>query len=352
MIIISKHQFLSLRFERQFFLHPADKVNYDALFRDVSPVNTIGWCEPGRPPTMPPHADFDDDEYNFTLRADRKIVKGHFGGRVGYVAADDLPLFSCLYRRPIERLSPAQHELFEIIRTEGPLNIGSIKEITGLQVKNITPVLRRLQEAFLLFEDQADNEGDRAWYIFEEEFPGIDLEAYSKQNALTVLLPHFARRAVFFTTETAKCFYAQPLKDIQAALDTLMLAGTLAVSSLDGMCGYILSEDAAPLTADTLSPVPSSVIAVQRNDFIARCAGYVTGSGWETLYYLLIDGDIRGAVCGRFRFGPHDIEDIKLDLPADECAKRKNEILDAVYNVFDYALSPWKRYNGENRNDI
>jgi hypothetical protein len=350
LIIISRHQFLSLRFDRQFFLRQADKIKYDAFFRDVSPVNTTGWCEPGHPPAMPPHAAFNDDEYNFALRADRKILKGHFGGRVGYVAAEDLQLFACLYCHPVTRLSQVQHDMYELIRTEGPLNIGSIKEITGLQVKNITPVLRRLQEAFLLFEDQADNEGDRAWYIFEDEFPDINLGSYSKTDVLTALLPRIAHRAVFFTDQTAKRFYSQQKKDIQAALDRLILAGTLTEASLDGIRGYVLSKDAALLSSDTLPAVPPGVIVVQRNDFIARCTGYVTGSEWDTLYYLLIDGDIRGAVCGRFRFGPHDIEDIKLDLPADECAERKNEILGAVYTIFDYSLSPWKRYNGEKRN--
>lgn len=351
MITLSKNQFISLRFTRQHFQYPAGNAQYDKLFRDVSPVNTVGWCEPGRPPTMPPHAAFNDDEYNFALRADRKILKGHFGGRVGYVAAEDLHLFASLYRRPISRLTPEQHELFELIHTEGPLNIGSIKEITGHQVKNITPVLKRLQEAFLLFEDQADNEGDRAWYIFEEEFPDIDLDKLSKQDVLTELLPRFAYRAVFFNEDTIKRFYVQPLKDIKESLNKLILADILTEAEIEGKQGYVLSDDVLTLSDHTLLPIPSAVIAVQRNDFIVRCTGYKSGSEWDTLYLLLIDGDIHGSVCGRFRFGPHDIEDIKLDLPESECESRKNEILAAVYTVFDYSASPYKRYNGV-KNDI
>lgn len=351
MITLSRNQFLSLRFSRQHFQYPAGHDQYDMLFRDVSPVNTVGWCEPGRPPTMPPHAAFNDDEYNFAMRADRKILKGHFGGRVGYVTAEDLNLFASLYRRPITRLTPDQQELFELIHYEGPLNIGSIKEITGHQVKNITPVLKRLQEAFLLFEDQADNEGDRAWYIFEEEFPNIELDKFSKQDALTELLPRFAYRAVFFNDETVKRFYVQPLRDIKASLDTLILADILTEAEIDGKQGYVLSDDLLTLSNNALPAVPSTVIAVQRNDFIVRCTGYKSRSEWDTLYLLLIDGDIRGSVCGRFRFGPHDIEDIKVDLPESECKSRKNEILDAVYSVFDYSTSPYKRFNGV-KNDI
>lgn len=346
MISIDKQNFLSLRLERQFFLRPAKRDEYDLLFRDISPVNTVGWCEPGRPPEMPPHAAFDDAAYNFALRADRKIVKGHFGGRVGYVAAEALELFACLYRKPIERFTRDQQELLDLMRSEGPLNIGSIKEITGKRVKDITPALRRLQEAFLVFEDQADNEGDRAWYIFEDEFPDVDLARYDKTAALAAALPAFARRAVFFDEEQARRFYSCPLKEIKKALSFLLETGALLKAETGGRPGYIAASDADLLSGSGAAPFPKHVIAVQRNDFLARCSLYNAGSAWDTLYYLLIDGEINGAVCGRFRFGPHDIEDIVVSLPEDEQLSRKNEILDAVYTVFDFTGSPYRRYCG------
>ena len=37
-------------------------------------------------------------------------------------------------------------------------------------VKEITPVLHRLQEAFLVYEDQYDGEWDRSWYRFGGDF--------------------------------------------------------------------------------------------------------------------------------------------------------------------------------------
>ena len=46
-----------------------------------------------------------------------------------------------------------------------------MKRMTGLLVKQITPALHRLQEAFLVFEDQFDGEWDRGWYLFDEMFP-------------------------------------------------------------------------------------------------------------------------------------------------------------------------------------
>jgi len=49
----------------------------------------------------------------------------------------------------------------------------------------------------------------------------------------------------------------------------------------------------------------------------------------DTLYYLLIDGEFCGAVVGKFRYTP-EVEDVILDLPPEEAAARKNEILQAI----------------------
>ena len=90
---------------------------------------------------------------------------------------------------------------------------------------------------------------------------------------------------------------------------------------------------------------------MQRNDFLVKSQDAALkkrfSSPYEHMYYLLIDGEIRGAVCGRFRFGPHDLEDVVLDLPPEERAARREEIIEAVYTVFDRAGSPLKRYDGK-----
>ena len=52
--------------------------------------------------------------------------------------------------------------------------------------------------------------------------------------------------------------------------------------------------------------------------------------GEEVLQYLLIDGEFAGAVLGHWRIGPHDVDDILLELPAKQRSSRKAEIIDAV----------------------
>jgi len=52
--------------------------------------------------------------------------------------------------------------------------------------------------------------------------------------------------------------------------------------------------------------------------------------GLEVLQYLLIDGDFKGAVCGHWRIGPHDVDNIVVELDPDERESRKTEIIEAV----------------------
>ena len=49
-----------------------------------------------------------------------------------------------------------------------------------------------------------------------------------------------------------------------------------------------------------------------------------------TLQYLLIDGELKGAVLGHWRFRPYDVEDIVLLLPKDECQRREKKVLAVV----------------------
>lgn len=99
---------------------------------------------------------------------------GFRGGNLGWVDRRDWELYAGLYRKPLERFSDRQRAVLELLEREGPLNIQLIKEATGMLVKEITPVLHRLQEAFLVYEDQYDGEWDRSWYRFEEMFPETD----------------------------------------------------------------------------------------------------------------------------------------------------------------------------------
>lgn len=329
---------VSLRMQRQHLAKKAGQDEYIRLYRDSQPGQNVYWNGFGQPPSLTFRADFDDIEFNRKRQLERRLIKGRFaGGNIGWIVPEDLELFAALYCRPLKAPSPIQLELLELIRRSGPFNIQQLKEETGLLVKEITPALHRLQEAFLIYEDQYDGEWDRGWYRFEELFPNAELEKYTRTEALKIILQRFAYRIVWFDVAMAKSFYRLSEKEIASAAAELEKEDILV--PYEG--GYMLKADLELMKRTPPMPV-KSVYAVHRNDILYKAHEHILKQ-WikplvqaleydhEPLQYLLIDGEFHGAVVGRFRNGPYDLNDIVCDLP---CAcGRQEEIIRAAGEV-------------------
>ena len=321
--------------QRQHFTKKADRNEYLELYRDLQPGQNVYWNGFGQPPVLSYRADFDDIEFNRLRQKERMLIKGRFaGGNLGWIMTEDLELFAALYRKPVKEFSNIQAQLLKLIESSGPLTIQQIKDETGLLVKEITPALHRLQEAFLVYEDQYDGEWDRGWYSFEEAFPTLNIDRYTRHEALKTVLQRFAYRLVWFDTAMAKSFYKLPEKEIKQAANELENDGTFAFA--EG--GYMFRGDIQLL--ETYTPEPMSfVCALHRNDFLYKANEHVLKSriksltdtlpyDHEPLQYLLIDGEFHGASIGHFRNGPYDLNDVICDLPnADE---RMVEIIDVI----------------------
>lgn len=341
---------VSLRMERQCFINKADETDYIKLYRDMQPGQNVYWNGFGKPPTLIFRADFDDIEFNRKRQFNRELVKGRFaGGNVGWIVPEDMELFAALYRKPLTKPTTEQFRILELIEKAGPFNIQQIKEETGMLVKRITPILHRLQEAFLIYEDQYDGEWDRCWCGFAEVFPKVNPNKYTKLEALKIILPRFAYRTVLFDAATAKSFYRIPEKEINKALGELVAEGVFAVTD----SGYMLKSDAERL--ESYEPKKLNfVYAVHRNDFFYKVQEHILKEkakrltegleyDCEPLFYLLIDGEFRGAAVGHFRNGAYDINDIVCDMQNAE--SRKEEIVEAVSSV-NFGKAP-KRFMGK-----
>ena len=257
---------IGLRMERQCLTRPAGTEEYDRLYRDMQPGQNVYWHGFGEPPVLSFRADFDDKEYNHHRQLERKLIKGRFqGGNLGWLCAEDIEVFACMCRKPLADPAFEQAQLLELIRRQGPLNIQQIKEETGWLVKQITPLLHRLQEAFLIYEDQYDGEWDRGWYRFEEMFPEVNLERFSRVEAMCRVLPGFVYRMVWVDAAMVKSFYRLPVKDVKAALDELAARGVLVEH--DG--GYLRCEDVV-LLKDGQFIVPDEILVLHRNDILVK----------------------------------------------------------------------------------
>jgi len=347
--------------ERQYLGRKADRTEYNELFRLMSPVRTPYWCRPGSPPSLVHRASFIEYGHVFDMRSRREIVKGRFqGGGIGYVYADELPLFASVYSKNRRKPSYEEFEILELLLREGPMTIASMKEITGRLSKHITPILHRLQKKFLVFEDQADDEWDRAWYLFETEFPDIDLDEYEKEDTLKILARRFAYLNVFIDTKMLNSFYQLPEEEFQAVITQLVSEGTLNCVTIEDDDGFVLSEDIPLLEKETLPPV--GVFVLDRNDFLVKSNETRLSEKFNSekysfrhthtkptmMQFILVDGEFRGYTAGYFRIRPNILEDVFLDLEESEAINRKEEILEAVRLVNDSELTPVKKYCGKN----
>lgn len=365
---MNRNAFLRLRLERQHLVRPVTKKDYKALFSRMSPVRCPYWSCPGSPPELLYRSSFDDRKYCYALRERREIVKGRFqNGSIAYIYADELELFGAVYCRHAP-LSVTERELYELLRREGPMTIHVIKEFTGLMTKEITPALHRLQEEFLVFEDQSDSEWDRAWYPFETEFPDVDVERYPKEEAVRELIRRFAFLNVWIDSDMVRSFYRLPVKEIKNALEALAAEGTLT----EWKGGYIRCEDLEVTDTEMQTCLPLVQI-LQRNDFLVKSNEHWLKKKYghpkyDILGFLLVDGAFDGCLLGHFKNGPFVLEDVDLfgipavgkeDFPSvigeetngdsarkwDEASLRE-AVISAVYELYNPEESPLKRYRG------
>ncbi len=327
----------ALRMERQFFTKKADTEEYYGLYRDTQPGYNVYWNGFGQPPTLSFRADFDDCLFNKQRQLSRELIKGRFcGGNLGWILPCDLELFASLYKKDIALLSFEQQKILTLIEQMGALNIQQIKDETGYLVKEITPILHRLQEAFLIYEDQYDGEWDRGWCLFTEMFPDVDICRYTRHEVLKIILKRFAYRNVVIDSKMAKSFYKLPEKEIKAAISELYDKGEFAVCE----DGYCLASDIDVLDSLKVEDI-HFVYALHRNDFLVKSFEHIIKDRYnklsdnlpydhDILQYLLIDGEFCGAVVGHFRNGPYDLNDVVCDPGYED---RKDEIINAVKEV-------------------
>jgi hypothetical protein len=344
--MIDKNKITVLRMERQHLTRKANETEYIDLYRDTQPGQNVYWNGFGDPPSLTYRADFNDIEFNRKRQMNHKLIKGRFaGGNLDWIVPEDLELFATAFMKLLDKPTARHTALLELIERE-PLTIQQMKEETGMLVKEITPVLHRLQEAFLIYEDQYDGEWDRGWHKFSDMFLDVDLQKQTRHDALKILIKRFAYRLVCFNIKMAKSFYKLPEKEIKSAIAAHVDDGVLTETEY----GYILHDDVRILETYATEPL-KSVYAMHRNDILVKSNEHwlkvrFTHSYPETLYYLLVDGELRGAAVGHFRNGPNDMEDIIIDLPPDTVVARKDEILLAVH-VLCGANNPIKRFQGE-----
>ncbi|MBN1995022.1 MAG: winged helix DNA-binding domain-containing protein [Anaerolineae bacterium] len=339
---------LAERLRRQCLTHPlADAGAYLELFRRLQPVSPVAYTRPGDPPRLMPRTLFDDGVEADRLRAQRRMVKGRFlGGGIGYVLAEDLVLYANAFQRPLTYFSEIQEAVLEAVQITGPLTPRQLKEETGLLNKQIMPALHRLQQAFLVYEDQTDDDWERGWYDFAAEWPEVKLNEDRRQAATAQVLLQFLAGHVFATFEQLRDWSQLSQKLLVTVIQELEQANRLVSQTVEDLGeGWLRAED----TVLPEQKVIPAVFMLHKADFLVRSHTSELRrrfGGLEVLQYLLIDGQFQGAVVGHWRIGPHNVDDIVLMLPADERAKRREEIINVVAQGYHPPHHQILKYSG------
>ncbi len=341
-----------LMMERQGLIAPLKDDAYEELFRLFSPVHTRFWIRPGFPPAIQHRFAFDTEEYNRALRRDRTLVKGRFqSGRIGYVFSDELPLFIAAYGKPKPVMSFNDELVLRVLQDEGPMSIKMMAEICETTSKAVAESLKKLQQAFIVLEDQVDDEWDRAWYLLEDELGLDSMDAYTSEQAQAILIERFVRAHVFATPAMVREFTGFKAADISRLLKAGEAAGRYQSVHLFGQDGFVRTEDVEALEKPAETP-PDTLFIMDNNDFLVRAH---TGELKKTfpenpdrnLFYVLYRGRFIGAVQGRFTFSYDELNDVKLldAFTSDEPIKRR--VIEQLYTMYDKTTSPLLRYAGK-----
>jgi len=312
---ISRDTILSERLRRQGLLEPVKTYEeYLALFALIGPVSPPYFAYPGSPPNITHRADFDDMELAGRFRERRELVKGRFLNKtLGYVLEGDLELYANAFRRPLEKQTWTQRQVFRALETAGPLTPRQLSEEIDLMNKEVMPALHRLQEAFLVYEDQLTTDWERGWYVFTAEWPEITIAEDRWEAAASEVLLRFLESHFFATAGQMKDWSGWANKDVKRLLDALAARGAILPVIVAGLGdGWMRAED-ADLQADPARP---TVFMLHKGDPLARSHASELKAryhGIEVLQYLLIDGAFQGAALGHWRIGPHDVDDIVVE---------------------------------------
>jgi hypothetical protein len=165
-------------------------------------------------------------------------------------------------------------------------------------------------------------------------------------TAVKTILLRFIRINLFLTLGQLKSWSRLSVRLLKTALQSLIEEQRVVLISVAGLGeGYMLPPDvdlvpAQPQRSLFMMHKADPIVRMHLDDLKKRFDG-------EVLQYLLIDGDLSGAVMGHQRIGPHDVDDIVLQLPKSEWSAKRDEILSVVAKHYCPPRSHIRHYCGQ-----
>jgi len=107
----------------------------------------------------------------------------------------------------------------------------------------IPATLKRLQEAFLVYESQVDTDWNTGWFDFKMEWQEIELQQ-NMVNAISEMLLRFFDAIIFASLDQIKSWSELKLKTIQSAIDLLIERDEIVKMEISGLGeGFMRKKD-------------------------------------------------------------------------------------------------------------
>jgi Winged helix DNA-binding domain len=320
------------------FLAPSTRGSSDAdyleILRKLAPMRPPSYEFPGTPVCLfdrhEPSDGSSEQVVGERVRRDGLVIKGRFQhGHIAYVPSDEMPLFIGAFRKT-KALGWDEETVLETLQREGPLQKKDLGEVCGIKGKLLTAALQVLQANFQVFEQQLETEWDNPWCAIETEHPDWLEEVPDQFEARLEVIKRFTHSHVFSSAQEVKDWSGFPGKDVTHMLGLLLKRGDLVRASVTGWGEHFLSSDfqEVPLEScvailDSGDPLVTAQISHLKNDFPKM----------PVLKYILIDGEICGAVEGRWGIKAFDVDDVHVPKQAQKGAL-KLEVIEKLRRHF------------------
>ena len=204
--------------------------------------------------------------------------------------------------------------------------------------------LNTLKEIRLVYEDQVDDSWERAWYEFAGEWGEVELDDGRREADAAEVLCRALNALVFATAEQLRDWSGWPMRRVTRLMEALEAEGAVRPVEAEGLGPGWMADEKIP------SAEPgASVFVLHKQDFLVRAHQSELRRRFgsrDLLQYLLIDGELSGAVRGHWGFAPYDVDDVSVELSARECTRRRDEILTAVRSQYPPPRHTIQRYAG------
>ncbi len=343
-------QIHAARAQRQFLMpnmRGSSDGDYLEILRALGPMRPCPYVFPGTPVCLDDRHEASDGSSSQVVgervRRAGLVIKARFQhGNVGYVPTDEIGLFIAAFRK-FKTLGWDDTAVLETLQREGPLQKKDLALMSGVKGKALTAALQNLQATFQVLEQQLETEWDNPWFAVDTERPDWLENLPNVFDARCEVVSRFCHAHVFSSAQEVKDWSGFTGKEVSAILKLLVQRGQLQLAEVEGWGEHYLSTNFQDV------PITPCVAVLDLGDpLVTAQMSYLKADypKMPILKYVLIDGEICGAVEGRWGIKAFDVTDVHVPERA-RAGELRFEIIEKIRRHFPLPAQRILKFAGQ-----